>query len=64
VLLAVHGHAHRGRLEGCTTGGIPVFNVAMPIVDCPVVWKFEPLGKNGKAPKIEPIPIGSAGERG
>lgn len=27
-----HGHAHHGSLEGQTPGGIPVFNVAMPLL--------------------------------
>ena len=27
-----HGHAHHGALEGQTPGGIPVFNVAMPLL--------------------------------
>lgn len=27
-----HGHAHHGRLEGETPGGIPVYNVAMPLL--------------------------------
>jgi Icc-related predicted phosphoesterase len=27
-----HGHAHHGRLEGRTPKGIPVFNVAMPVL--------------------------------
>lgn len=30
--LAVHGHAHHGRLEGRTTGGIPVYNVALSLL--------------------------------
>lgn len=30
----VHGHAHRGALEGRTTSGIPVFNVALPLLRC------------------------------
>jgi uncharacterized protein len=30
--LAVHGHAHHGALEGKTTGGIPVYNVAMSLL--------------------------------
>jgi uncharacterized protein len=29
---AVHGHAHHGALEGKTTGGIPVYNVAMSLL--------------------------------
>lgn len=32
ALLAVHGHAHHGALEGKTTGGVPVYNVAMPLL--------------------------------
>ena len=27
-----HGHAHRGRTEGVTSGGIPVYNVALPLL--------------------------------
>lgn len=27
-----HGHAHRGRLEGKTVNGIPVYNVAKPLL--------------------------------
>lgn len=30
--LVVHGHAHHGALEGKTTGGIPVYNVALQLV--------------------------------
>ena len=32
AILAVHGHAHHGALEGKTTGGIPVYNVALPLL--------------------------------
>jgi Icc-related predicted phosphoesterase len=32
VTLAVHGHAHRGALEGRTRVGTPVYNVAMPLL--------------------------------
>jgi len=31
VTAVVHGHAHRGRYEGRTPGGAPVYNVAMQI---------------------------------
>jgi Icc-related predicted phosphoesterase len=27
-----HGHAHHGALKGATTRGIPVYNVAMPLL--------------------------------
>jgi len=29
---AIHGHAHRGKLRGTTGGGVPVFNVALPVL--------------------------------
>src|SRR5690242_10737881 len=30
--LAVHGHAHHGQLDGKTTGGVPVHNVALSLL--------------------------------
>jgi Icc-related predicted phosphoesterase len=30
--LVLHGHAHHGSPEGKTTGGIPVYNVALSIL--------------------------------
>jgi Icc-related predicted phosphoesterase len=32
VSLVVHGHAHRGQLQGTTTKGVPVYNVSMPLL--------------------------------
>jgi Icc-related predicted phosphoesterase len=32
VDLVVHGHAHRGTLEGRTVNGVPVYNVAKPLL--------------------------------
>jgi len=32
VTAVFHGHAHRGCPEGCTRGGVPVYNVAMPLL--------------------------------
>lgn len=32
VSLVVHGHAHRGGLEGRTHRGVPVYNVALPVL--------------------------------
>lgn len=32
VTVAFHGHAHTGAFEGCTPGGVPVFNVALPVL--------------------------------
>jgi Icc-related predicted phosphoesterase len=33
--LALHGHAHHGSVIGVTAGGIPVRNVAMPLIQRP-----------------------------
>lgn len=30
--LAVHGHAHRGSPKGATNGGVPVWNVSLPVL--------------------------------
>ncbi|MEH6308253.1 metallophosphoesterase [Olivibacter sp. CPCC 100613] len=32
VFAAFHGHAHAGQLDGVTSGGVKVFNVALPIL--------------------------------
>jgi Icc-related predicted phosphoesterase len=32
VTLAVHGHAHHGAPEGRTATGVPVYNVALPVL--------------------------------
>ncbi len=32
VTAAVHGHAHNGSPEGCTSTGVPVYNVALPLL--------------------------------
>jgi Icc-related predicted phosphoesterase len=32
VTAVIHGHAHNGALEGRTSSGIPVYNVAMPLL--------------------------------
>lgn len=33
VDFVVHGHAHLGTAEGTTDGGIPVYNVSMPVLE-------------------------------
>ncbi len=38
--LALHGHAHHGKLDGKTTAGVPVHNVALSLV----------MGQNGGKP--------------
>jgi Icc-related predicted phosphoesterase len=32
VAAVFHGHAHRGQPEGRTTGGVPVYNVSLPLL--------------------------------
>jgi len=32
VTVVVHGHAHNGTIEGRTAQGVPVYNVAMPLL--------------------------------
>ena len=32
VSFVVHGHAHRGQLQGVTKTGVPVYNVSMPLL--------------------------------
>ncbi|HEU5322115.1 MAG TPA: metallophosphoesterase [Methylomirabilota bacterium] len=32
VTAVFHGHAHRGRLEGRTAAGVPVYNVSLPLL--------------------------------
>jgi Icc-related predicted phosphoesterase len=32
VAACFHGHAHRGRPEGRTSAGVPVYNVALPVL--------------------------------
>jgi Icc-related predicted phosphoesterase len=55
VSIVVHGHAHRGQLEGATKTNVPVYNVAMPLLarsfpDRPSFRVFEvPVGEKPAA---------------
>ena len=53
VTAVFHGHAHRGTVEGRTGTGIPVYNVALPLLksaypDRPPFWLLE-LARGGDA---------------
>ena len=53
-----HGHAHRGQLEGRTASGVPVYNVALPLLrrtrpDGPLFRVVE-VGGNGARDAREP----------
>lgn len=39
--LVIHGHAHLGTLKGLTPGGVPVWNVALPVVGSVYVETME-----------------------
>ncbi len=63
VSLVVHGHAHRGQLQGATKTGVPVYNVSMPLLtrsfpDRPPFRVFE-------IPVVEPliVPAAARGRR-
>jgi Icc-related predicted phosphoesterase len=64
VSLVVHGHAHRGQLEGRTKNGVPVYNVSMPLltrsfVDRPPFRVFEvPVTGASTADGAAPPPRG------
>jgi Icc-related predicted phosphoesterase len=40
VTAVIHGHAHNGTLEGKTSSGVPVYNVAMPLLK--KTWPEQP----------------------
>lgn len=68
VSAVFHGHAHRGAAEGRTAGGVPVYNVAMPllarlnpdrppylIVELPLDADAEPAPSRQAPPLAEPV---------
>jgi Icc-related predicted phosphoesterase len=64
VTLVVHGHAHRGQLEGRTASGAPVYNVSMALLtrsfgDRPPFRVFEvPLAERAaEQPAMGPTPM-------
>jgi hypothetical protein len=48
--LALHGHAHAGREVGATAGGVPVRNVARPVIRRPYTI-YELRARGGAAPR-------------
>jgi Icc-related predicted phosphoesterase len=74
VSLVLHGHAHRGQLEGKTQGGVPVYNVSMALLsrtfaDRPPFRVFEvPAGEamTDETPRVhstQPVLAPSRGRR-
>jgi Icc-related predicted phosphoesterase len=59
--LAVHGHAHRGREHGVTPGGVPVRNVAYPVIRQEFrIYEVRLLADGGAA--VTTVPYGGFGE--
>jgi len=65
VDVVFHGHAHRGALAGATAGGVPVYNVSLPLLktsfpDGPSFRLFELADGSGNgshtAPRASPGP--------
>jgi Icc-related predicted phosphoesterase len=59
VSFVVHGHAHRGQLEGVTKANVPVYNVSMPLLartfpDKPPFRVFE-LAAPGRADSLDAL---------
>ena len=59
ISLVLHGHAHRGRPQGATKSGVPVYNVSMPLLtrtfaDRPPFRVFEV--KVGESAQSTPAP--------
>jgi Icc-related predicted phosphoesterase len=69
VSLVVHGHAHRGQLEGATKARVPVYNVSMPLLarsfpDRPAFRVFEVPIHGAAALDATAAATGQAAQRG
>jgi Icc-related predicted phosphoesterase len=69
VSLVVHGHAHRGQLQGATKTGVPVYNVSLPLLtrsfaDRPPFRVFEMPAGAETACETRAIPFAASPGRG
>jgi Icc-related predicted phosphoesterase len=62
VSLVVHGHAHRGQLQGATKSGVPVYNVSMPLLTR--TWTDKPPFRVFEIPVVEQPSIAASAIRG
>jgi len=60
--LVVHGHAHHGAPEGRTSTGVPVFNVALPVLKA--LFADQPPFRVFEIPVVEQPSIAAAAIRG
>jgi Icc-related predicted phosphoesterase len=65
VSMVFHGHAHRGQLEGKTKGGVPVYNVSMPLLtrSFPDRPPFRILELAADEASAQPTPVLARGRR-
>lgn len=54
-----HGHAHRGQIEGATSTGVPVYNVALPLLRRR--FPEQPPFRVLEVPVAEPVPAAESG---
>jgi Icc-related predicted phosphoesterase len=69
VSFVVHGHAHRGQLQGATKSGVPVYNVSLPLLtrsftDRPPFRVFELPAAADMAGEPAAIPFAASPSRG
>jgi Icc-related predicted phosphoesterase len=69
VSFVVHGHAHRGQLQGATKSGVPVYNVSLPLLtrsftDRPPFRVFELPAAADTAGEPAAIPFAASPSRG
>jgi Icc-related predicted phosphoesterase len=69
VSFVVHGHAHRGQLQGATKSGVPVYNVSMPLLtrsfaDRPPFRVFEIPSTVETVARPAAIPLAASPSRG
>src|ERR1051325_176424 len=66
VSLVLHGHAHRGQLEGRTQAGAPVYNVSLPLLTPPFAdrppFRVFQLPADAAA-NVQPMPAPGRGRR-
>jgi Icc-related predicted phosphoesterase len=63
-----HGHAHRGQLEGTTSAGVPVYNVALPLLrrrfpEQPFRVVEIPIAEGERGGQETPAVVSAAGAR-
>jgi Icc-related predicted phosphoesterase len=62
--IVIHGHAHNGAEKGMTPGGVPVRNVAQPVIrQAYTVYEIEPSTRDALVETTAAAPFGSTSAR-